>query len=161
MGCSMPGSSVLYCRLKSFMSIQSMMLSNPSHPRPPPSFVFNVSQHQGFFQWDSSLHQVARVLELQLQHYSFQWIFSIDFLYNWLVWSYTSKTLKSLLQHCNSKASSPQCSTFFMVQLSDPSMTTGKTIALTKWAFVRNLMSLLSVHCLDDCSHEIKTCLLL
>ena len=48
-----------------------------------------------------------------------------------------------------------------MMQLSDPYMTTGKTIALTEWAFVRNLMSLLSVHCLDDCSHEIKRLLLL
>ena len=43
-----------------------------------------------------------------------------------------------------------------MVQLSDPYMTTGKAIALPGWAFVRNLMSLLSVHCLNDCSHEIK-----
>ena len=48
-----------------------------------------------------------------------------------------------------------------MVQLSDPYMTTGKAIALPGWAFVRNLMSLLSVHCLNDCSHEIKRCLLL
>ena len=77
---STPGSSVLYCRLKSFMSIQSMMLSNPSHPLPPPSFVFNVSQQQGFFQWVSSLHQVAKVLELQLQHQPFQRIFRVDFL---------------------------------------------------------------------------------
>ena len=114
-----------------------------------------------FSQGGGSSHEAAKVLELQLHYHSFQWIFRIDFLYNWLVWSYISKTLKSLLQHCNSKVSSPQCSTFFMVQLSDPSMTTGKTIALIKWAFVRNLMSLLSVHCLDDCSHEIKTCLLL
>ena len=131
---STPGSSVLYCRLKSFMSIQSMMLSNPSHPLLPPSFVFNLSQHQGLFQWVSSLHQVARVLELQLQHHSFQWIFRIDFLYNWLVWSYTSKTLKSLLQHCNSKASILQHLAFFLVQLSHSYMTTGKTIALTEWA---------------------------
>ena len=40
-----------------------------------------------FFQWVGSLHQVARVLELQLQHQSFQWIFRIDFLQDWLVWS--------------------------------------------------------------------------
>ena len=42
--------------------------------------VFNLSQHQGLFQWVSSLHQVAKVLEFQLQHQSFQWIFRTDFL---------------------------------------------------------------------------------
>ena len=53
----------------------------PSHPlssSSPPAF--NLSQHQGLFQWISSSHQVARVLEFQLQHHSFQWIFSTDFL---------------------------------------------------------------------------------
>ena len=53
----------------------------PSHPllsASPPAF--NLSQNQGFFQWVSSLHQVAKVMELQLQHQSFQWIFRIDFL---------------------------------------------------------------------------------
>ena len=46
-------------------------------PLPP---AFNFSQHQGLFQWVSSAHQVAKVLELQLQHQSFQWIFRTDFL---------------------------------------------------------------------------------
>ena len=41
---------VLYCLLKSFLSIELMMLSNPSHPLLPPSFAFNLSQHQGLFQ---------------------------------------------------------------------------------------------------------------
>ena len=53
----------------------------PSHPlsslSPP---AFNLSQHQGVFKWVSSLHQVAKVLEFQLQHQSFQWIFRTDFL---------------------------------------------------------------------------------
>ena len=58
----------------------------PSHPLSSPSPpAFNLSQHQGFFQWLSSLHQVAKVLELQ--HHSFQWIFRTDFSYDWLVWS--------------------------------------------------------------------------
>ena len=48
-----------------------------SSPFPP---AFNLSQHQGLFQWVSSLHQVAKVLEFQLQHQSFQWIFRTDFL---------------------------------------------------------------------------------
>ena len=52
-------------------------------------------------------------------------------------------TLKSLLQHHNSKASILWCSAFFMVQLSHPYMTTGKTIALTRWTFVSKVMSLL------------------
>jgi len=52
-------------------------------------------------------------------------------------------TLKSLLQHHSSKASILQCSAFFTVQLSHPYMTTGKTIALTRWIFVGKVMSLL------------------
>ena len=52
---------------------------SPSHSLPPSSpFAFNVSQHQGLFQWVSSSHQVAKVLELQ--HQSFQWIFRVHFL---------------------------------------------------------------------------------
>ena len=54
-----------------------------------------------------------------------------------------SKGLSSLLQHHNSKASILQCSAFFIVQLSHPYMTTGKTIALTRWTFVGKEMSLL------------------
>ena len=53
----------------------------PSHPLSSPSPpAFNLSQHQGLFQWVSCLHQVAKVLELQPQHQSFQWIFRIEFL---------------------------------------------------------------------------------
>ena len=52
-----------------------------SHPlSPPPSPALNLSQHQGLFQWASSSHQVAKVLELQLQHQSFQWICRVDFI---------------------------------------------------------------------------------
>ena len=52
----------------------------PSHPLSPPSPALSLSQHQGLFQWISSSHQVAKVLELQLQHQSFQWILRVDFL---------------------------------------------------------------------------------
>ena len=53
----------------------------PSHPLSSPSSPsFNLPQHQGLFQWVSSLHQVAQGLELQLQPQSFQWIFRTDFL---------------------------------------------------------------------------------
>ena len=51
----------------------------PSHPLSSPSpLVFNLSQHQGLFKWVSSSHQVAKLLEFQLQHQSFQWIFRTD-----------------------------------------------------------------------------------
>ena len=60
----------------------------PFHPLlSAPFLALNLSQHQGFFQWVCSSHQVAKVLELQLQHQSFQWIFRVDFLEDWLVWS--------------------------------------------------------------------------
>ena len=63
--------------LLKFMSIESVMLS---HPLPPSSFAFNLYQHQSLLQWVGSSHQEAKVLELQLQHQSFQWIFRVDFL---------------------------------------------------------------------------------
>ena len=75
-----------------------------SHPLSSPS-AFNLSQHQGLFQWVSSLHQVAEVLELQLQHQSFQWIFRTDFLRMDCLDLAVQGTLKSLLQHHSSKAS--------------------------------------------------------
>ena len=62
----------------------------------------------------------------------------------WTGWiSLQSKGLSSLLQHHSSKASILRCSTFFIVQLSPPYMVTGKTIALTRWAFVSKVLSLL------------------
>ena len=67
----------------------------------------------------------------------------ISFRMDWLDLLAVQGTLKSLLQHHSSKASILQCSAFFMVQLSHPYMTTGKTIALTRWTFVGKVMSLL------------------
>ena len=53
----------------------------PSHPLSSPSLpAFNHSQHQGLFKWVSTLHQVAKVLEFQLQHQYFQWVLRTDFL---------------------------------------------------------------------------------
>ena len=68
----------------------------------------------------------------------------ISFRMDWLDLLAVQGTLKSLLQHHSSKASILQLSAFFMVQLSHPYMTTGKTIALTRWTFVSKVMSLLS-----------------
>ena len=67
----------------------------------------------------------------------------ISFRMDWLDLLAAQGTLKSLLQYHSSKASIPQCSAFFIVQLSHPYMTTGKTIALTRWTFVDKVMSLL------------------
>ena len=67
----------------------------------------------------------------------------ISFRMGWLDLLAVQGTLKSLLQHHSSKASILQCSVFFMVQLSCPYMTTGKTIALTKWTFVSKVILLL------------------
>ena len=68
----------------------------------------------------------------------------ISFRMDWLDLLAVQRTLSSLLQHHSSKASILQCSAFFMVQLSYPYMTTGKTIALSRWTFVNKVMSLLS-----------------
>ena len=79
-------------------------------------------------------------MELQCQHQSFQ---CISFRMDWLDLLAVQGTLKSLLQHQCSKPSILLCSAFFMVQLSHPYMTTGKTIALIKQTFVGKVMSLL------------------
>ena len=67
----------------------------------------------------------------------------ISFRMDWLSLLTVQGTLKSLLQHHSSKASILWCSAFFIVQLSHPHMTTGKTTALTRWTFVDKVMSLL------------------
>ena len=83
MSCSMPDFRVLHY-LPEFAQIHVHWVSDaiqPSCPLSPPSpLALNLSQHQGLFQWVGSLHQVAKVLELQLQDQSFQWIFRVDFL---------------------------------------------------------------------------------
>ena len=86
MDCSIPGLPVLHY-LPEFAQTHVHWVGDAvqtSHPLSPPSPpALNLSQHRGLFQWVSSLHQVAKVLELQ----SFQWIFRVDFLFSWLVWS--------------------------------------------------------------------------
>ena len=68
-----------------------------------------------------------------------------SFRMDWLALLAVQGTLKSLLQHHSSKASILQCSSFFIVQLSHPYMTTGKTIALTRWTFVSKVMNYLPI----------------
>ena len=128
--------------LLKLMSIESVMPSN--HLMSPPSL--SLSQHRGFFQWVSSLHQVTKVSELQLQHESFQRIFRVDFLEDWLVWlSCCSKDSQEFFPALQLKSISTWCSAFFMVQLSYPYMTTGKTIALARRTFVNKVMPLLFI----------------
>ena len=86
----MPGFPVLH-HLPELAQTHVYWLSDaiqPSHSLllPSPS-ALNLFQHQGLFQWVGSSHQVVKVLELLLQHLSFQWIFRVDFLWDWLVWS--------------------------------------------------------------------------
>ena len=95
---------------------------------------------RGFF--ESALHiRRPKYWSFQLQQLSFQWIFRTDFLWDGLL--RVQETFKSLLQHHSSKASILWCSAFFIVQLSYPYMTIGKTIALTRRTFVGKVMSLL------------------
>ena len=75
----------------------------------------------------------------------------ISFRMDWLDLLAVQGTLKSLLQHHSSKASILWCSAFFIVQLSHPYMTTGKTTALTRWIFADKIMSVLSI-CYLGCS---------
>ena len=110
-------------------------MSSPSRP------IFNLSQHQGLFQW------VIR--------WPKYWSFSVSispsneypelifFRMDWLDLLAVQGTLKSLLQHHSSKASILRHSALFTVQLSHPYTTTGKTIALTRRTFVDQVMSLL------------------
>ena len=90
MDCSTPGFPVLYYLLE-FAQTHVHWVSDaiqPSHPLLSPSpHALNLSHHQGPFQWVGSFHQVAKVLELQLWHQSFQWIFRVDLLQDWLVGS--------------------------------------------------------------------------
>ena len=83
MNCSTPGFSVHHQLLELAQTHVHRVgdAIQPSHPLSSPSpSAFNLSQHQDLFKWFVSLHQMARVLEFQLQHQSFQWIFRTDFL---------------------------------------------------------------------------------
>ena len=121
----------------------------PSHPLLSPSPpTFNLSQHQGLFQWVSSSHQMAKILEFQLQHQSFQWIFRTDFLYDGLVGSLCSprdsqESFPAQFKSINSSALS---------FLYSPTLTSvhdyWKNHSLAGWTFVGKVTSLLFNICL-------------
>ena len=103
----------------------AIQLSHPLLSPSPPAL--NLSQHRGLFQGVSSSHQVAKVLEFQLQHHpSNEHPGLISFRMDWLDLLAVQGTLKGLLQHHRSKASILWPSAFFIVQLSHPYMTTGE-----------------------------------
>ena len=101
----------------------------------PFSFCLQSSQHQGLFKWVNSLHQVAKVLDIQLWHQSFQWIFRTDFLFNGLVGSPCSPR--------DSQESSPTPQ-FKSINSSALSFLYGPTLSLSlHFCFVGKVMSLL------------------
>ena len=134
------------------MSLESVMTSNHlilCCPLLLPPWIFpptlNLSQHQSLFMRHSVLHIRWP------KYWNFRFSIStsseysglISFRIDWLDLLAVQGTLKSVPQHHSSKASVLQCSAFFIVQLSHPHMTTGKTIALTRQNFVGKVMSLL------------------
>jgi len=144
MDCSTPGFPVHY-QLPEFTQTHVHWVGDaiqPSHPLSSPSPAFNLSQHQGLFKWVSSSHQVAKVLSFNISP-SNEHSGLISSRMDWLDLLAVQGTLKSILHHHSSKASILRHSAFFVVQLSHPYMTTGKTIALTRWTFVGKVMSLL------------------
>ena len=122
MDCSMRGLPVHH-QLPEFTQTHVHWVSDaikPSHPLLSPSSpTFNLSQHQGLFKWVPSSHQVAKVLEFQLQHQAFsEYSGLIFFRMDWLDLLAIQGALKNLLQHHSSKASILQHSAFLIVQLS-------------------------------------------
>jgi len=133
------------------MPIESVMPSNHlilCHPLLFPPSIFPSIR---VFSNEAGLHIRWPMYWIQLQHQSFSFNIIpsnehpglISFRMDWLDLLAVQGTLKSLLQHHSSKASILQRSAFFIVQLSHPYMTTGKTVALTRWTFVNKVMSLL------------------
>ena len=116
-------------------TISSSVIPFSSHiPSFPASGSFQMSRF--FTLGDQSIGASASVLPMNIQDW-----FPLG-LTGWIFF-HSKVTLKSLFQHYNSKAANFLCSAFFIVQFSYPYMTTGKTIALTRWTFVAKVMSLL------------------
>ena len=144
MDCSAPGSPVLHYFLELVQihvhwchpTISSSVPSFSSCPQSfPASGSFQISQ---FFKSGGQSIGVYFNISLSNEHSGL-----ISFRRDWVYLLAVQGTLKSLLQHYSSKASFLKCSAFFIVQLSHPYMTTGKTLALTRWTYDGKVMSLL------------------
>ena len=115
----------------------------PSHPLSSPSPpAFNLSQQSGSFLMSQFFASGGQSFSFNIS-LSSEYSGLISFRTDWFDLLAVQGTLKSLLQHHSSKVSILQCSAFFMVQLSHPYMTTGKTIALTRQTFVGKVIFLL------------------
>ena len=139
--CQAPLLSTVSQSLLKFMSIESVMPSNHLLLCIPFSSCLQSFPASGSF-------PMSQLFATGGQSFSFNISPSSEhsgliFRMDWLNLLAVQGTLKSLLQHHSSKASILLCSPFFIVQLSHPYMTTGKTIALTSWTFVGKVMSLL------------------
>ena len=144
---SMPGLPVHHQLLKSTQTHVHWVNDaiQPSHPLSSPSALPSVFPSIRVFSNESAL------CIRWPKYWSFSFNISpsnehpglISFRMDWLDYLTVQGTLKSLLQHHSSKASLLSCSAFFIVQLSHPYMSTGKTIALTIWTFVGKVISLL------------------
>ena len=134
MNCSTPGVPVHHQLPESTHSYVHWVddAIQPSHALSSPSpSALNLSRHQGLFQWVSSSHQVAKVLEFSFSiSPSNEHPGLISFRMDWLDLLVVQGTLKSLLQHHSTKASILQHSAFFIVQLSHPYMTAEKNHSL-------------------------------
>ena len=133
-------SSLKFMSIKSVMSFNHLILCRPLLLLPSIFLSIRVFSNESVLpiRWPKYW--------FQLHHQSFQWIFRTDFLrIDWFDLLAIQGTLKSLLQHHSSKASILWHSALFMVQLSHPYMTTGKTIGLTRRTFVGKVMSLLDL----------------
>ena len=147
MDCSTPGLPVHH-QLPEFTQTHvhwvrdAIQLSDAlSSPSPP---TFDLSQHQSILKWVSFSHQVAKVLEFQLQHQSFQWTFRTDLLSDGLVWS------PFCPRDSQESSPTPQFKSINSSAISflyNPTLTTihdyWKNHSLTRWAFVGKVMSLL------------------
>ena len=146
MDCSMPGFPVHH-QLPELTPTHVHPVSDvnqPSHPLLSPSPpTLNFSQHQRLFQWSLLCIRWPKYWSFSFSiSLSKEYSGLISFRMDWLELLEVQGTLQSLLQHYSSKASIIQCSAFFMVQLSYPHMTTGKTIALTTRTFAGKVISL-------------------
>ena len=147
MDCSTPGFPVHH-QPPEFSQIHVHGVSDaiqPSHPLSSPLLLSSIFPSIKI----SSSESVLRIRWPKYWSFGFcislfnEYSLMIFFKNDWFDLLAVQGTLKSLLQHHSSKASILQCSGFFMIQLSHPYMTTGKTIALTRWTFLGKVMSLL------------------
>ena len=145
--CSTPSPPPVLHYLPEFVQIHVHWVGNaiqPSHPVSPFPPALKLSQHQGLPNESALLIRWPKYWSFSFSNSpSKEYLGLISFRIVWFDLLSVQGTLKNLLQHHNAKALTLQCSAFFMVQLSHPYMTTGKTIAFTRWIFVGKVISLL------------------